>query len=240
MEHTNERRTGLGDAPPRLGEAPVDVTRHDAASGGPRVFKEDLHGSEHRAFPAVLSEAVTGLEEAQIPYVVIGGIACSRYGRPRWTHDIDIMIRPEEAEAAVELLAARGFETERTDTRWIYKALKRNVMVDLIFRPAGGMYLDDEMVGRAIDKSFFGHTVKFIPPEDLLVMKAVVHDEGSPRHWHDALAIIAETTIDWDYLMRRAARAPRRVLALLIYAHSLDLLVPNRVITAVHDRIYRS
>jgi hypothetical protein len=113
-------------------------------------------------------------------------------------------------------------------------------MIDLIFRPKGDVYLDDEMIARALDKPFFGHSVKFIAAEDLLVMKAIVHDEGSPRHWHDALAIIAKTDLDWDYLLRRTVRSPRRVLALLVYAHSLDLLVPNRVIRALHHRIYES
>lgn len=218
----------------------ISITRHDAASGEPRVFHEETHGVEHRNFAAVLHEAVTSLERAGIPYVLIGGIASSGFGRPRWTHDIDIMVRPEDAEQALLVLAASDFATERTDTRWIYKAFKSDVMVDIIFRPAGGFYLDAEMVMRAVQKTFVGTQVKFIPPEDLLVMKAVVHDEGGPRHWHDALAILSGTELDWDYLLRRSVRAPRRVLSLLVYAHSLDLLVPNRVIRALHQRIYES
>jgi hypothetical protein len=228
------------DKPLRLGESPTPITRHDAASGEARVFREDTRGIEHTAFAAVLGDAVDGLDEAAIPYALIGGIASSGFGRPRWTHDIDILVRPEDAERTLVMLSERGFETERTDTWWIYKGLKSDVLVDVIFRPSGGTYLDAEMIGRAVDREVAGHRVKFIPPEDLLVMKAVVHAEGCPRHWHDALAIIATTDLDWDYFLRRAARAPRRALSLLIYAHSLDLLVPNRVIRALHQRIYEN
>lgn len=218
----------------------VSVTRHDAASGEPRVFKEDVRGVDHGAFGAVLAETVAALGDAAIQYLLIGGIASSGFGRPRWTHDIDVLVRPEDAERTLEVLGAHAFETERTDSRWIYKAFKHDVMVDVIFRPAGGFHLDEEMLGRAVPKVFLDHMIKCIPPEDLLVMKAVVHDEGGPRHWHDALAILSSTDLDWEYLLRRAARGPRRVLSLLIYAHSLDLLVPNRVIKALHQRIYES
>jgi hypothetical protein len=69
-------------------------------------------------------------------------------------------------------------------------------------------------------------------------MKAVVHDEEGPRHWHDALGIIMGTNLDWDYLERRASRAPRRVLSLLLYAHSIDLSVPNGVIRRLFAKVY--
>ena len=44
--------------------------------------------------------------------------------------------------------------------------------------------------------------------------------------------------LDWDYLERRARRAPRRVLSLLIYAQSIDLFVPNRVIRSLFEAAY--
>src|SRR5690606_27309968 len=113
-------------------------------------------------------------------------------------------------------------------------------MVDIIFRSTGGIHLDTEMVERAVHGHFLGHRVRFIPPEDLLIMKSVVHSEESPRHWHDALGIIARCPLDWEYLQRRAQRAPRRVLSLLIYAHSLDLMVPNQVIRELFAKVYES
>lgn len=219
---------------------PTRITRHDAASGEARTFNEDVRGMEDRVFAAVLAEAVGALDGAEIPYVLIGGIASSGFGRPRWTHDIDILVSPDDAERALVVLGDHGFATDRLDTRWIYKAYKHDVMVDLIFRPAGGMFLDTEMIRRSVAKAFCGHVVKFIPPEDLIVMKAVVHSEASPRHWHDALAILGETDLDWEYLLRRASRAPRRVMSLFVYAQSLDLLVPNRVVRSLYQRIYDS
>ena len=84
------------------------------------------------------------------------------------------------------------------------------------------------------------HRVRLIAPEDLLVIKAAVHDERGPRHWHDALGVIGVNDLDWDYLLRRARQAPRRVLSLLVYAHSLDIAVPNQVVRELFRSIYES
>ena len=82
-----------------------------------------------------------------------------------------------------------------------------------------------------------GETVRVAPPEDLIVMKALIHDEETPRHWHDALALIATAELDWEYLVERASKGSRRVLSLLFYALSIDLVVPDRAIDALYERI---
>jgi len=114
------------------------------------------------------------------------------------------------------------------------------VLVDVIFHSTGGFYLDDEMLARSVVRPFMGLQLRLIAPEDLLVIKAAVHDERGPRHWHDALGVISVNDFDWDYLLRRARQAPRRVLSLLVYAHSLDMAVPNYVVRALFRDIYES
>jgi predicted nucleotidyltransferase len=208
-------------------------------SSTPQVI-ESLRGADHSAFGVVLRQTVEALDEADVPYALIGGIASSGFGRPRWTHDIDVFVKAKDAEQALEALAKKGFRTERTDCRWIFKAFKENVMVDIIFRSTGGFHFDDEMIERAVHSHFQGHPVRMVPPEDLLIMKAVVYDEPSPRHWHDALGILAGSDLDWAYLERRALKAPRRVLSLLIYAHSIDLHVPSSTIRRLFERVYHS
>ena len=201
---------------------------------------ENLRGADDEAFGEVLRKTVDALDAAEVPYALIGGIASSGFGRPRWTHDIDVFVKPEDAMRALEALDEAGFRTERTDCRWIFKGFLRDVMVDIIFRSTGGFYFDREMLERAVHHEFQGHPVRLVPPEDLLIMKAVVHDEPSPRHWHDALGVLAGSDLDWEYLERRAMRAPRRVLSLLIYAHSLDLHVPAQTVRRLFEKVYGS
>ncbi len=69
------------------------------------------------------------------------------------------------------------------------------------------------------------------------MIKALIHDEETPRHWHDALALVAAGDLDWDYAVWRARKGSRRVLSLLFYALSIDLAVPARVIAALLDQI---
>jgi Uncharacterised nucleotidyltransferase len=184
------------------------------------------HEFDEPSFLLALDETVTALDGAGVDYLFMGGIASACQGRPRFTHDIDVFVRPQDARRALEALAGAGFETEETYAEWLYKGFKHGQMVDLIFRSTGDIYLDDEMLERAPTTPFMGRDVRIVPAEDLIVIKAVVHNEHMPRHWHDSLALIAVADLDWDYLVRRARKGVRRVLALLLYAQSNDLVVP--------------
>jgi len=168
----------------------------------------------------------------------MGGIASAVHGRPRWTHDIDVMVRPDDARDVLEALRLAGFTTEETDPVWIYKAFKDDVMVDVIFMVMGGIYLDAEMLSHSIDRSYEGLHLRIPSPEDQIVIKGIVHQEETSRHWFDALAIIGRSELDWEYLLHRARVGARRVLALLIYAQSSDILVPHWVIRRLYEEVY--
>jgi len=190
-------------------------------------------------FLSVLDATVDALDANGVPYMLMGGIASSVHGRPRWTHDIDVLVKPTDAKRALEALEGAGFVTEEAYADWLYKAFLRDVMVDIIFRSAGEMYLDDEMLTRVVLAEFKGRMLRVIPAEDLMVMKAVVHNEHMPRHWHDALGLIAAADLDWNYVLKRARRhGARRLLALLLYAQSNDLVVPDSVVRQLFEMIF--
>jgi hypothetical protein len=200
---------------------------------------DEASASSEALFPVVLAETIDALDGADVPHVFMGGIGSATHGRPRWTHDIDVFVRPEDAAQALRALGAAGFRTEETFPDWLYKAFKHDVMVDVIFKSLGGILLDDEMLERATEMPFMGQSARVMAPEDLLVIKAVVHDEHMPRHWHDALAIISRCDLDWEYVVRRARRhGARRVLSLMLYAHSNDLVVPAGPIRSLFDTIF--
>jgi predicted nucleotidyltransferase len=204
-----------------------------------RGLEHDLAPVDDEVFASVLHETVAALEQNGIAYAVVGGLATYGFGRPRTTCDIDLFVLPRDAERVLQTLAERGFETEHTDAKWIYKAFKNHVQVDVIFMTAG-FYFDDEMASRSVDAEVWGTRVRFIPPEDLVVIKAKCATESAPRHWHDALAILASSSLDWEYLIRRASRAERRVLSLLLYAQSNDVHVPASVIKSMFEKIFES
>lgn len=187
----------------------------------------------------VFGEAVVALESDDVPYVVIGGLASAALGRPRASGDVDILVTPQDARRALAALQRAGFTTEETNPAWIFKATKEGVLVDVLFKMKGDIYLDAEMLARAETCEVHGRPASVIPREDLVVVKALAHDEESTRHWFDALSVVAAGNLDWDHLERRAAKGPRRVLSLLVYATSVDLVVPPSVIQRLSDRAFR-
>ena len=112
--------------------------------------------------------------------------------------------------------------------------------VDLIFRTAGEMHLDDEMLSRALPHDADGTTIRLIPAEDLAVMKAVLYEEHRPFEWFDALALVSRPDLDWEYLVRRALRhGAQRVLSLVLYARSSGVAVPDRVVENLVSAVER-
>ncbi len=198
-----------------------NAATHCATPTVVRITEVDL-----AAVTRVLGAAIGAIERAGIPYLLLGGLASTLLGRGRHSTDVDLFVKSEDAEGVLTALALEGFETERTNPHWIYKGFKDDVLVDVIFKAKGDIYLDDAMLARGLRREFRGQPVRVIPPEDLIVIKAIVHDEETPRHWYDALGVLATSPIDWDYLLQRAAKSPTRVMSLLLYAQSIGLVVP--------------
>jgi predicted nucleotidyltransferase len=189
-------------------------------------------------FHQALALAVKALDEAGISYVFMGGVASIVLGRTSWTHDIDIFIAGADEPDALEALLAAGFEIVPIDSSWLSKVRYRDVVVDLIRCASGPVFIDDEMLSRAVDGVVWGTAVKVIPPEDLVVTKALAHGEDTAHYWWDALAVIAGVELDWEYLLMRARRGPRRVLSLLLYAQSMDLMVPDTAVRHLLDAVF--
>jgi hypothetical protein len=209
----------------------------------PALSMEPAEGPEvdDEVFQAVLGEAVDAIDACGVRYLLIGGIASAVLGRPRWTGNVDVFVVPRDARPALGSLEKAGFKTEETYPDWLFRAFKDEVVVDIVFRSAGGVTLDDEMVERSVVGDFKGRDVRVMSAEDLLVMKAVAHDEHMPRHWHDALGLISGCEMDWDYVVRRAKQyGARRVLSLLVYAQSNDLIVPMPPVRALFDAIFET
>src|SRR5207302_9752612 len=100
--------------------------------GERNVPSREPAGVDDAAFDEVLRDAITAVEADGLPYLLMGGIASGMLGRPRWTHDVDFLVKPEHAAPVLQTLARAGFTTEATDPVWPYKAFSRAVLVDMI------------------------------------------------------------------------------------------------------------
>lgn len=187
-------------------------------------------------FWEVIDETITALGEGGIAYLFTGGIPSAVHGYPVWSHggeDIDLLVKPDEAAKALETLGAAGFETERTHPEWMYKARKHGVTVDLIFRPDGGIQLDDQTMAHKLVKEFKGRSLEMVGPEDLVLMLTASYEEDEPIRLKNLLGILTHSEIDWGYLVSRAGDTLTRLASFLVYADSKDIFIPREVLKAV-------
>lgn len=200
-------------------------------------------GNDLESHATVLRESTSVLDRASIPHVVFGSLATVTMARHRSLgpeEDVDLLVRPPDAARAADALGGAGYVVEDTDPDWIRKAKRLGVTIDLIHRAAGEVHLDREMLERAAPVPVLGVPVRLIPPEDLAVIKAVLHDETRPGDWFDALALVGRPNLDWEYLLRRArGHGAQRILSLLLYARTDGTDVPVRVLTELLDTVPR-
>ena len=123
---------------------------------------------------------------------------------PPTDHDLDFLIKPEDADRALDALTDAGLRPEKPPEEWLYKAYDGDVLVDLIFWPAG-LDIDDEVIERGEEREVEAMTMRVMRPEDLLVTKLMRDDRA-----HDQLPQLPGDRARApraDRLGRRARRA---------------------------------
>jgi len=180
---------------------------------------------------AVLHEAVDAFRAAEIRFLVMGGLAASVLGRRRHVTDVDLFIGDDDVPRALAALEAAGFETMVVSPNWLAKGFKHEVLVDVISRSTHDITLTDDLFDHATEIEVGGRRLPAVSPEDLIVMKAIATTEDTSRYWFDALSLLGRADLDWDYLERRARQhGARRLLALLFFAESMDLVVADEIV----------
>src|SRR5688500_18457911 len=84
---------------------------------------------------ATLKSAGSALRDSEIPYLLGGSLAFWAHGGPERRKDLDFMVKPEDADRALDALEAAGMRPEKPPEGWLYKAWDGEVLVELIFHP---------------------------------------------------------------------------------------------------------
>ncbi len=174
---------------------------------------------------AGLKRAAAALRDAGIPYAVGGAFAAWARGATALDHDVDIMIREEDVERAVEAVGQAGMRLERPPEGWLVKAFDGEVMVDLIFGPAG-VPVTDEVLDRAEEKVIDGMPVRVLSTEDLFTTKLMALAEHSLDYQGVLeLARPLREQVDWD-VVRERTRQSAYARAFFTLAEGLDVIPP--------------
>ena len=127
-----------------------------------------------------LRRAVRLLQHHQVPYMVTGSVATSFHGRPRSTHDADVVIDPGPAQldALVTALAADGFYVDpegarrALDERRQFNAIEMQsaCKIDLIVKKARPFSSEEFDRRQRVDLAF-ARDVAVVAPEDSVLSK---------------------------------------------------------------------
>lgn len=155
-----------------------------------------------------LKKSAAALEREGVPYLLGGGLGCWVRGGPPSSNDIDLFVKPEDSERALAALEEAGMRTERPPEQWLLKAWDGEVLIDVIFGPAG-LAFTDEVLARGERLNAGGMEVPTMALDDILVTKLMALDEHAADYAH--LILIARALreqIDWDDLRRRTSASP--------------------------------
>jgi predicted nucleotidyltransferase len=162
-------------------------------------------------FPEILDSmkrAAAALQAADVPFALGGGLACWVRGGPETEHDVDFMLTPENADAALEVLAEAGFRPEKPPEKWLYKAYDDDVMIDLIFDPKGGP-IHEGLLERAEELEVEAVRMPVMRLEDVMVTKLLALREHEVDY--ESVLEIARSLreqIDWDDVRERTTDSP--------------------------------
>ena len=158
---------------------------------------------------ATLKRASGALREAGIPFMLGGSLAAWARGGPESDHDLDLMVKPEDADEALATLGRLGMRMEKPPEGWLYKAYDgEDVLVDLIFAPVG-VALTDEVLARADMLEVEAQPMLVMALEDVLVTKLLTLDENT-LDYRSVLQIAraVREQVDWDDVRERTAGSP--------------------------------
>ncbi len=168
-----------------------------------------MPSSEHSfdEIAGTLKKVVAALRDNEIPYLLGGSLAFWAHGGPERRKDLDFMVKPDDAERALEALEAEGMRPEKPPEGWLYKAWDGEVLVDLIFHPKG-MEIDDEVIARGEAIEVLSMPLRVMALEDVLCTKLLaLHEHHVDYSSLLQMARSLREKVDWDDVRARTQRS---------------------------------
>jgi len=134
-----------------------------------------------RAIAESMKKAAAAFREHEIPFLLAGSLASWARGGPETSHDLDFVVKPEDAERALQALADAGMKPEKPPEEWLYKAWDGDVLIDVIFSPSG-IEPDDDVMARADTLNVMSMELPVMAIEDVMATKINALTEHSLRY----------------------------------------------------------
>jgi predicted nucleotidyltransferase len=158
-----------------------------------------------------MKRAAAVLRDNEVPFALAGGLAVYARGGPATEHDVDFVVREEDAERALDVLGRSGFRAERPPEGWLFKAFDDDTgsMIDLIFSPNRMPEAVAEMLERAEEVEVYAITLPVMTVTDVLATKLLALKEHEVDY-ADVLEIArtCREQVEWELLRERTERSP--------------------------------
>ena len=180
---------------------------------------------------ATLKKAGAALRGAGVPFLLGGSLASWARGGPETRHDLDLMIKREDVDRALEALTAAGMRADDPPEEWLVKAWDGDVLVDLIFSPKG-LPIDDAVIARGEEMSVLSMEMRVMAIEDVLITKLMAITEHSLRY--EGLLAIARALreqVDWAHVRSATSSSPF-ARAFFVLLEGLEILPQQHVAPA--------
>lgn len=160
------------------------------------------------AIEAALKRSAAALRDAGIPFLLGGSLASWARGGPETRHDLDLVIRPQDTEAAAEALRAAGMELEDPPEEWLIKAHADGVLIDVIHHPSG-LDITDEVIARGDELAVLSMEMRVMALEDVFTTKLMALTEHALRY--EGLLRMARSLreqVDWAQVRATTESSP--------------------------------
>jgi hypothetical protein len=150
--------------------------------------------------------ALVILQEQGLEPMVGGAYAlCTHTGIWRDTKDLDLFLRKDRIEGALEALKSAGYRTEFTDRLWLAKAFQGPYFIDLIFSSGNGIAIvDEQWQRRALTCEVLERDALVVPAEEMIWSKSFIQErerfDGADIHH---LLRCKGAKLDWEHLLGR-------------------------------------
>lgn len=163
----------------------------------------------------LLVKIIEKINQIKIPYMLTGGIATIFYGRPRITHDFDIVV--EFSANHVPVLIESFRDEFYIDEESIQEALNNQSMFNMIHLHSGikvdfWMLQDDHFDRKRFERrkkhNYSGREIVFSSAEDMVLKKLARYKETEiEKHIEDVIGILeVQDTLDLKYIREWAEK----------------------------------
>lgn len=169
------------------------VSSHPAAE----VVDLDVRTGVRTGLATLARKAIDCLNQAEIPYAVVGATALAVRGLPRHTQDLDVVVLAENAHDALRALGAVGFRSltpvkldEDPEPMYVLTRPRGKGEVDIL---VSWSEPESTIIAEAPRARVFGIEAPVATLEHLLLMLIY---SNQPRHEGDFARIVTDTDVD--------------------------------------------